>query len=138
MPSKTARGYSLRGRWSICLLIRVNPVAINTAVYKDYIGQYAWRPLEDVEIVSMKDGRLWAQSGNEVDGYFPLGNDSFFLKSELGIVTFLRDPQNRVTGYSYHLADGQEIHVKNESVLATESCVSFQAFSSRRPESGYG
>lgn len=107
------------GTWLLIARALVNvpvnlrkPVAVDTAVYKDYVGQYAWRPLDDVETVSVKDGRLWTQSGTERDEYFPLGRDSFFMKSELGIVTFLRDPQNHVTGYLYHLADGQEIRVK--------------------------
>jgi hypothetical protein len=31
------------------------PVAVDTSVYKDYVGQYEWRPLDDVETVSVKD-----------------------------------------------------------------------------------
>jgi hypothetical protein len=88
------------------------PVAIDASVYKDYVGQYEWRPLDDVETISMKDGRLWTQSGKDVDEYFPLGADSFFIKAELGIATFSRDAEGHVTGYTYHLPDGQEIHVK--------------------------
>ena len=43
---------------------------------------------------------------------FPLGADSFFLRSDLGINKFTRDAQGRVTGYTYQDADGQEVHVK--------------------------
>jgi hypothetical protein len=87
------------------------PAAVDPSIYKDYVGQYEWRPLDDVETISARDGKLWTQSGKEVDEYLPLGADSFFIKSELGISTFSRDAQGRVTGYVYRLADGQEIHV---------------------------
>ena len=88
------------------------PVAADTSVYKDYVGQYEWRPLDDVETISVKDGKLWTQSGSEVEEYLPLGADSFFLRSELGIDKFTRDAQGHVTGYTYQDADGQEIHIK--------------------------
>ena len=74
------------------------PVAVDTSVYKDYAGQYEWRPLDDVETISVKDGKLWTQSGSEVEEYLPLGADSFFLRSELGIDKFTRDAQGHVTG----------------------------------------
>jgi hypothetical protein len=38
--------------------------------------------------------------------------DSFFIKTDLGTSAFSRDAQGRVTGYTYHRADGQEIHVR--------------------------
>jgi ketosteroid isomerase-like protein len=87
------------------------PVAVDTSD-KDYVGQYEWRPRGDVDTVSVKDGRLWTQSGSEVEEYLPLGADSFFLRSELGIDKFTRDAQGHVTGYTYQDADGQEIHIK--------------------------
>jgi hypothetical protein len=88
------------------------PVAVDTSIYKDYVGQYEWRPLDDLETVFVKDGKLWSQLGKDEDEYMPLGSDTFFVKSALGSLTFSRDAQGRVTGYTYHLADGQEIHVK--------------------------
>lgn len=88
------------------------PVAVDTSVYRDYVGQYEWRPLDDVETVSVKDGKLWSQFGKDEDEYLPLGAETFFIKSALSIVTFSRDAQGHVTGYTCHLADGQEIHVK--------------------------
>jgi hypothetical protein len=88
------------------------PVAVDTSAYKDYVGQYEWRPLDDLETISVKDGRLWTRSGTDVEEYFPLGADSFFIKPELGIATFNRDAQGHVMGYTYHRADGQEIHLK--------------------------
>lgn len=60
----------------------------------------------------VKDGRLWTQFGQDVDEYFPLGAESFFVKTDLGTAAFSRDAQGLVTGYTYHRVDGQEIHVK--------------------------
>lgn len=88
------------------------PVAVDTSVYRDYVGQYQWRPLDDVETVSVKDGRLWSQLGKDQEEYLPLGSDTFFLKDDLGTMTFVRDSQGHVTGYTYHRADGQETHDK--------------------------
>jgi len=89
------------------------PVAVNTSVYKDYVGQYEWRPLDQAETVSVKDGKLWTDFGENMDEeYFPLGSETFFVKNDLGSVTFVRDAQGHVTGYTYHRWDGQEIHAK--------------------------
>jgi hypothetical protein len=89
------------------------PVAVDTSVYKDYVGQYEWRPLDQAETVSVKDGKLWTDFGEEVDEeYFPLGSETFFVKNDLGSVTFVRDAQGHVTGYTYHRWDGQEVHAK--------------------------
>jgi hypothetical protein len=94
------------------------PIAIDTRVYQDYVGQYEWRPGDDLETVSVKDGKLWsrigsdAQIGNEEDEYLPLAADTFFVKSDLGTAVFSRDPQGHVTGYTYQRVDGQKIHVK--------------------------
>lgn len=89
------------------------PVLVDSSIYKDYVGQYEWRPFDDLETISLKDGKLWTQSGNEAPKEFvPSGADSFFLRNELGTNKFMRDAQGRVTGYTYQDADGQEIHVK--------------------------
>jgi hypothetical protein len=89
------------------------PVAVDTSVYKDYVGQYEWRPLDDVETISVKDGKLWSHSGKDADKeYFSLSAETFFLRDDLSSVTFVRDAQGHVTGYTYHRWDGQEIHVK--------------------------
>jgi ketosteroid isomerase-like protein len=88
-------------------------VAVDTSIYKDYVGQYEWRPLDDVETISLKGGRLWTQSGNDAaEEFLPLGADTFFLKSDLATNTFIRDAQGHVTGYTYQNADGQEIHIQ--------------------------
>ena len=88
------------------------PVAVDTSVYKDYVGRYEWRPLDDLDIVSVKDGKLWSQSGKDEDEYLPLGAETLFVRSGIGSITFVRDAQGHVTGYTYHRWDGQEIHVK--------------------------
>jgi Domain of unknown function (DUF3471)/Domain of unknown function (DUF4440) len=88
------------------------PVAVDTSVYKDYVGQYEWRPLDDVETISVKNGRLWSQFPKDENEYLPLSSDTFFLKNDVGSITFVRDAQGHVTGYTYHRWDGQEIHAK--------------------------
>ena len=88
------------------------PIAVDTSIYKDYVGQYVWRPLDDVETLSVKDGRLWSQSGKDEDEYLPLGAETFFIRSDLGSMTFSRDAQGHVTGYTYLGPDGQEVHAK--------------------------
>jgi len=89
------------------------PVAVDPSVYKDYVGQYEWRPLDQAETVSVKDGKLWTDFGENMDEeYFPLGSETFFVKNDLGSVAFARDAQGHVTGYTYHRWDGQEIHAK--------------------------
>jgi len=86
------------------------PVAVDTSFYKDYVGNYQSRPLGRVETLSVKDGKLWTDFGDEE--YFPLGSETFFVKDDLGSVTFVRDAQGHVTGYTYHREDGQELHSK--------------------------
>jgi hypothetical protein len=89
------------------------PVAMDTGIYKDYVGQYEWRPLDQAETVSVKDGKLWTDFGENMDEeYFPLGSETFFVKNDLGSVTFVRDAQGHVAGYTYHRWDGQEIRAK--------------------------
>jgi hypothetical protein len=88
------------------------PVVVDTSAYKDYVGQYQWRPLDEVETVSLKDGKLWSNLGGDQDEALPLGSETFFFKDDLGSVTFVRDAQGHVSGYTYNRNDGQEIHVK--------------------------
>jgi ketosteroid isomerase-like protein len=89
------------------------PLAGDTSGYKDYVGQYEWRPLDEVETVTVKDGKLWTDFAEGADEeYFQLGPETFFVKDDLGSVTFVRDTQGRVTGYTYHRDDGQEIHAR--------------------------
>jgi len=88
------------------------PVAVDGSLYKDYVGEYQWRPLDEVETVSLRDGKLWSKFGKDEDEYLPLGSETFFVRSDLGSATFVRDAQGHVTGYTYHRWDGQEIHAK--------------------------
>jgi hypothetical protein len=88
------------------------PVAVDGSLYKDYVGEYQWRPLGEVETVSLRGEKLWSQFGKDKDEYLPLGSETFFVKGDLGSVTFVRDAQGHVTGYTYHRWDGQEIHAK--------------------------
>jgi hypothetical protein len=101
-------------QWGLLPVNFHKPVAVDTAVYKDYVGQFQWRPLDDVETVSVKDGKLWSRFSKEKDDdeYLPLSSDTFFVKDDIGSITFARDPQGLVTGYIYHRWDGQEIRVK--------------------------
>jgi hypothetical protein len=39
---------------------------------------------------------------------FPMGNDTFFEREDIGWVTFVRDQPRRLTGFVYHFPDGQE------------------------------
>lgn len=99
-------------QWGLLPVNFHKPAAVDTTVYKDYVGQYQLRPLDEVETVSMKDGKLWSNLGGDQDEALPLGSETFFFKDDLGSVTFVRDAQGHVTGYTYHRSDGQEIHVK--------------------------
>ena len=101
-------------QWGLLPVNFHKPVAVDTNVYEDYAGQYQWRPLDDVETVSVKGGKLWSRFSKEKEGeeYLPLSSDTFFVKDDIGSTQFVRDPQGHVTGYAYHRSDGQEIHVK--------------------------
>ena len=89
------------------------PAAADPSKYKDYIGEYEWRP-GLVDQVSVKDGRLLTRMNNESKDteYLPLSRETYFLKDDLGSVTFVRDAKGNVNGYTYHRLDGQQIHVK--------------------------
>ena len=88
------------------------PVNNDGTLYKDYVGEYQWRPLGEVETISLRDGKLWSKFGADEDEYLPLGSETFFIRSDLGSITFVRDTQGHVAGYTYHRWDGQEIHSK--------------------------
>lgn len=104
--------------WSNLPVNYHKPVAVDTHAYPDYVGQYEWRPGDDLETISVENGSLRSrigrasQIGIDEDEYLPLAADTFFVKSDLGTAVFSRDPHGRVTGYTYHRADGQEIHVR--------------------------
>lgn len=79
---------------------------------KDYVGKYEWRPGGETDVIALKNGKLWSRLDGDEDEYLPLGSDTFFIANDLGNVTFTRDPNGHVTGYTYHRVDGQEIQVR--------------------------
>ena len=87
------------------------PVSVEIGGYKDYVGEFEWRP-GSVEVVSLQNGRLWSQMGGSSSEFLPLSSDRFFFRDDLGTVEFSRDASGHVTGYIYHRVDGQEIRVK--------------------------
>ena len=88
------------------------PVVSASPNLKEYVGQYEWRPGVETEIVSLNHGKLWSRLDNDEDEYLPLGSDTFFIRNDLGTVTFTRSPDGHVSGYTYRRVDGQEIGVK--------------------------
>ncbi len=101
-------------QWSAIPVNHRKPVPFEGKSYQDYVGQYQdpTRPKDDVETLSINDGRLWSQVGDEGDWCVPAGRDKFFYQSDLGTFTFSRDAQGHVTGYTYQRFDGQEFPVK--------------------------
>jgi hypothetical protein len=98
--------------WGLLPVNFRKPVVVDASAYKDYVGQYQWRPLDEVETISLKDGKLWSNLGGDEDEALPLSSETFFFKDDLGSITFVRGDLGHVTGYTYHRYDGQEIHVK--------------------------
>ena len=88
------------------------PVLVNGKLFQDYVGQYQARPKDDVETISIKDGKLWFEVGSEGDWPQAAGGDTFFYTSDLGSFTFTRDAQGSVTGYVNRLPNGREIYNK--------------------------
>jgi len=83
------------------------PVKTDPATFKDYAGEYEYFRPGFVNTYTVEGERLidgW--KGDKIEA-FPMGNDTFFEREDLGWTTFLRDQQGRVTGYIYHYADGQ-------------------------------
>lgn len=108
-----------KGKWLLVAMqwdnVPVNyrkPVEVDPKIYLDYAGQYELRPNGELDTVSVKDGKLWTELDGEIQEYLPAGSDTFFVKNDLGSVTFSRDAQGLVTGYTYLRPDGQEIHAK--------------------------
>jgi len=99
-------------QWSVIPINHRKPVVVEGRSYQEYVGVYKTRPKDDVETISIKDGRLWSQTGNDGDWCEPAGGDTFFYKSDVGSFTFSRDAQGHVTGYTYYRFDGQEFHAQ--------------------------
>lgn len=97
-------------QWSALPVNHRKPVSAEGRSFQEYVGEYRARPKDDVETISIKDGRLWSQTGKDGDWCEYAGGETFFYKSDLGEFTFSRDAQGRVRGYTYRRADGQEIY----------------------------
>jgi hypothetical protein len=87
------------------------PVSVEMSGYKDYVGEFEWRP-GSVDVVSLQDGKLWSQMGGSNSELLPLSSDRFFFRDDLGTIEFSRDAPGHVFGYIYHRVDGQEIRAK--------------------------
>ena len=97
-------------QWSNLPINHREPVSTEGRSLQEYVGEYRARPKDDVETISVKDGRLWSQAGNGGEWREYAGGDTFFSKSDVGQFTFSRDAQGHVNGYTYRFADGQEIY----------------------------
>jgi hypothetical protein len=99
-------------QWGVLPVNLRKPLVGDARVYSDYVGDYEWRPVDDVETISTKDGKLWSKIGSFDEEWFPLGADTFFVRSDFSTYTFVRDGRGHVTGIIYHRYDGQDVHVR--------------------------
>ena len=83
------------------------PIKADPSTFKDYIGQYTFRPGFPATY-TVEDGHLIDEWKGERTEALPMAKDTFFEREDLGWTTFVRDKPGRVTGYVYHYADGQE------------------------------
>jgi ketosteroid isomerase-like protein len=97
-------------QWGDLPINHRKPAVVEGRSYTEYLGEYKARPEDDVEIVFVKDGKLWSRTGTDQGEWLPAGGDTFFLKEDLGSLTFSRDDKGRVIGYTYRHCDGQEIY----------------------------
>lgn len=65
-------------------------------------GLSLWSPY------TVEDEHLIDEFKGEKAEVFPLGNDAFFERDDIGCTSFVRDQRGWVTGYIYHFPDGQE------------------------------
>jgi hypothetical protein len=99
-------------QWSALPVNHRKPVSTEGRSFQEYAGEYRARPKDDIETISIKDGRLWSQTGKDGDWCEYAGGETFFYKTDVGQFTFSRDAQGRVNGYTYRRADGQEIYLQ--------------------------
>ena len=97
-------------KWGDLPINHRKPAVVEGRSYTEYLGEYKARPEDDVETVFVKDGKLWSRMGTDQVEWLPAGGDTFFFKDDLGSLTFSRDAKGRVTGYTYHRCDGQDIY----------------------------
>jgi hypothetical protein len=97
-------------QWSALPVNHRKPVSTEGRSLQEYVGEYRARPKDDVETISIKDGKLWSQTGKDGDWCEYAGGETFFYKSDVGQFTFSRNAQGNIKGYTYRRADGQEIY----------------------------
>jgi len=95
-------------QWTAVPINHRKPVSTEGRSFQEYVGQYKARPKDDVETFSIKDGRLWSQTGNAGDWCEYAGGETFFYRSDIGQFTFSRDSKGHINGYTYRHSDGQE------------------------------
>jgi ketosteroid isomerase-like protein len=83
------------------------PAKVDPKTLKDYSGQYEHFHRGFMATYTVEGDHLFDEwKGDKIEA-FPMAKDTFFEREDLGWVTFNRDAQGRVTGYTYHYADGQ-------------------------------
>jgi Domain of unknown function (DUF4440) len=97
-------------QWSALPVNHRKAVSTEGRSFQEYVGEYRARPKDDVETISIKDGKLWSQTGKDGVWCEYAGGETFFYTSDVGQFTFSRDAQGHVKGYTYRRADGQEIY----------------------------
>lgn len=76
----------------------LEPVKVDTKIYKDYVGKYELGPGAIVTI-SNEDERIYAKlTGQEKYEIFPLSESEYFYKAVDAKITFERDEEGLVTG----------------------------------------
>jgi ketosteroid isomerase-like protein len=109
------------GMW-LALAAHESPVPVNfrkptkasPKTFQDYVGEYDWprHAARDIDKYTVEGGRLMSEWRGTKRECFPMGKDTFFARDDIGLWTFVRDEQGRVTGYIYQYPDGQEIRTK--------------------------
>jgi len=87
---------------------RLTPVAADVTTYDDYVGDYEIAT-DNVDHVTRDGEKLMRESAKGKAEFLSLGQDRFFFRDDTGQVTFARDAEGKVSGYSYQRCDGQQI-----------------------------
>ena len=96
MTNRLAKVWLLVARqWGLLPVNFRKPVAVDTNADKDYVGQYQWRPLDEVETVSLKDGKLWSNLGGDEDQAFPLGSETMIAQVDFRIAVIWEATEER-------------------------------------------
>ena len=84
-------------------------VRVDSARLDAYVGRYAWGS-GLVNTFANEGGKLmsqWRTTSSKVE-QLPLNDSTFFIRDDLGQITFMKDGAGRVTHYVYRRPDGQE------------------------------